>query len=153
MISLILDSAEFDIDRKNLWDKTSSGMGEDLTETDLHYIAFMSRITFRVDDVVVIGPRRETPLFDFLTCIATVLRDLENGLPASISFTEAADRVHLKRLDGRVFISASEEEVSVWTDYGELVETLASFLADTRTTLFDRVPGLCQNPYVTKIYT
>jgi hypothetical protein len=148
MICLILESVDPPMDR----DALRRGAGKDLTDTDLRYSAFIFRVTFHVGGTVIIGPRRAVALFDFLVGVANVLRDLRQGVPTSLGFPDSSDRIHFRCTDDRALVTAPDQRVAVWADYRELEGALAEFLADTRTVLFRKAPGLRQNPHVAQIY-
>jgi hypothetical protein len=152
MISLVVEDVDFDVLSKNLWDKSRRTAGEDLTETDLHYTLFPSRVTFEVSGIVVIGPRRRVPLFDFLACVAQSTKALRANEPTSMGFTEAADRIYFRPLNGNnVEISTSDSDLLVQADRPELVATLEGFLLSGRTRLVDNVPGIQRNPQMVKL--
>ncbi|MEU4556532.1 hypothetical protein [Micromonospora violae] len=152
MISLVVEDIDFDVLSKNLWDKSQRTAGEDLTETDLHYTFFPSRVTLEVGGIVIIGPRRRVPLFDFLACVAQLAKAVRVNEPGSMGFTEAADRVYFRPLnDDTVEISTSDSDLLVQIDRLELEATLVAFLSSGRTQLVDNVPGIQRNPQIAKL--
>jgi hypothetical protein len=152
MISLIVEGVDFGVPSKNLWDTTQRGAGEFLTETDLHYSLFPSRVTFEIGGIVVIGPRRRVPLFDFLVCVTRLAKALYVNESTSIGFTEAADRIYFRPLNGGgVEVSDSESGLLVQTDRVELVVALEEFLSNGRTQLLENVPGIQRNPHMVKL--
>lgn len=153
MISLIVDETDFDIVSKNLWDESRLDAGQDLTETDLHYTLFPSRVTFEINGTVVIGPRRRVPLFDFMACAVRLVRALRFSETTSMGFTEAADRIHFRPVTGDVVeISASEPDLLIDIDRLELVAALEDFVSRGRELLADNVPGIQRNPHFVKLF-
>jgi hypothetical protein len=152
MISLVAEDVDFDMLSKNLWDKSQPAAGEDLTELHLRYDLFPSRVTFEIDGTVIIGPRRRVPLFDFLVCIARTARALRADDPTSLGFTEAADRVYFRPLNGNtVEVSTSGSGLLVQADRLDLIVALEEFLASGRTRLVDNVPGIQGNPQIVQL--
>lgn len=137
------------------------GDPEQFDATSLRYFLFPSRVTLRVGEVDVMGPRMLVPLFDLLSCIALELPGIRKRRLASINFTESADQVLFrpsKAGDGVdvVYAEARSRPGAVYfhearkarADHQELVDTLTGFLASGLRQLTDNVAGLQQNQHV-----
>ncbi|MEU4622760.1 hypothetical protein AB0G04_22665 [Actinoplanes sp. NPDC023801] len=135
------------------------GRAENFDASDLRYSHFPARVTFSVDDVVVMGPRFLVPLFDLLWCVREVLADLRGRRPASIGFTESADQVRFLPSAGdcvEIIYAESRsrpgeqyfhEARRARADRRELIEALTDFLASGIRTLTVNVAGLDRNEH------
>ncbi|MDP9793163.1 hypothetical protein J2S43_001675 [Catenuloplanes nepalensis] len=111
-------------------------------------------------DDVVMGPRLLVPLFDLLSCLASMLPEIRGKKPASMNFTESADQVLFKPAAGEtveiIYAEARSRSGAVYfhearkvrIDREELVDTLTGFLASGLQALTDNVAGLRENQHV-----
>jgi beta-lactamase class A len=84
--------------------------------------------------------------------VARVIKAIRAGKPASLGFTESADRVYFRSFDSDTMqISRSDADLFVHVDRLELVTTLAAFLSNGRGQLIDKVPGIYRNPAISKL--
>ncbi|WP_412539128.1 hypothetical protein R8Z50_25180 [Longispora sp. K20-0274] len=154
MIAFTVEDTDFGLFGNRVVDTSRHCAGEDLTETDLHYSLFPCRVTLNIDGVALVGPRRRVPLFDFLACVARLVKALREEVATSMGFTESADRVHVRPVGGgNVEISTSDSDLIVQIGRLELIDALVAFLADGRALLTDNIAGIQRNPMFSKLET
>jgi hypothetical protein len=163
VVSLVVHEVDFDIPRAVLTLPWHTGNPEDFDSGSLHYAHFPARVTLSVGEVTVMGPRTLVPFFDFLAQVARSVAPVRNGRPASIGFTECADRVGLRPAGtDHVDVVYSEalsrpgrihhrERVTARAGREELVETFTTFLDSGRRLLIENCPGLERNPHMSKL--
>jgi hypothetical protein len=165
VVRLILHEVDFSVPAAVSELPWYDGDPEHFDGTSLRYLLFPSRVTFSVGDVVVMGPRRLVPLFDLLSCVAWVLVDVREKRPASMGFTESADRIQFKASTGdsvvivyaearsRPGVAYFHETRKARADREDLVDTLTAFLSSGLRLLTDNVAGLERNRHVRELAT
>jgi hypothetical protein len=160
MASIILHEVDFNVPGTVSRLPWYDGDPAHFDATSLRYVLYPSRVTFSVGEVVVMGPRIMVPLFDLLSCIALMLPDIRRKKPASMDFTESADRILFNPATGDtvkiIYAEARSRPGAVYfhetrkvlVDREELVDTLTSFLASGLRTMTDNVAGLGENQHV-----
>ncbi|MFI5846093.1 hypothetical protein ACIA8K_40960 [Catenuloplanes sp. NPDC051500] len=160
MIALLLHEVDFKVPVAVSGLPWHDGDAENFDASSLRYALFPSRVTFSVGETLVMGPRLLVPLFDLLSCMAWVLPDIRENKPASMNFTESADRVLFNPSTGEaveiVYAEARSRPGAVYFHEArkvrvareDLVDAFTGFLASGLHLLTDNVPGLRQNQHV-----
>ncbi|GIE33832.1 hypothetical protein Ait01nite_068770 [Actinoplanes italicus] len=165
MVSLVLHEVDLGITPAARTVPWFTGKAEDFDAGSLHYSLFPARVTLSVGDLTIMGPRTMVPLFDFLAVLAFILPNVRDGKPASIGFTESADRIRLRPVGADdidvTYLEARShtgrrhrrERVSARADRGDLTRSFTTFLETGRALLIDAYPDLVRNPLFGKLTT
>jgi len=134
------------------WRLPAGQDAQSLSEAALHYDLFFVRIVLKVDDKYFIGPNAYVPLFDFLCVVSIAIKELNLGQATTITFPENSREIRIRPRGQQLEIDALDRGVAASLSRERFMEALLRLHESGTKILSQEVPGITENPFMSKIY-